>query len=381
MTKKVILRLCAQKKLILDSVGEGILGLDVEGRCVFANPAALRLLKINSEQLIGTDSHMKFHHTRASGEPYPVDDCPIHGTFIKGQTHRGRDYFWCTDGCSFPIEFTSTPLEESGKVTGAVVVFRDITELKKAEDEIAALNRDLEARVAERTAELESANQGLEAFAYSVSHDLRAPLRAINGLSQILIEDHGSQLDAEGMRVLGMVRDSIDHMNQLIDDILKFSRVGRADLTNSEIDMERLFREVFAELRPLYLDGDPMLVIEPMPATQGDAAMIRQVVVNLLSNALKFSRTRERARIKVGGFVDDDEVVYFINDNGVGFDIEHAHKIFGVFQRLHSGRDFEGAGIGLAIVKRIVTRHGGRVWADSKLNQGATFYFSQPRCR
>jgi light-regulated signal transduction histidine kinase (bacteriophytochrome) len=315
------------------------------------------------------------------GEPYRVDDCPIHGTFIKGQTHRGRDYFWCTDGCSFPIEFTSTPLEESGKVTGAVVVFRDITELKKAEDEIAALNRDLEARVAERTAELESANQGLEAFAYSVSHDLRAPLRAINGLSQILIEDHGSQLDAEGMRVLGMVRDSIDHMNQLIDDILKFSRVGRADLTNSEIDMERLFREVFAELRPLYLDGDPMLVIEPMPATQGDAAMIRQVVVNLLSNALKFSRTRERARIKVGGFVDDDEVVYFINDNGVGFDIEHAHKIFGVFQRLHSGRDFEGAGIGLAIVKRIVTRHGGRVWADSKLNQGATFYFSQPRCR
>jgi PAS domain S-box-containing protein len=275
-------------------------------------------------------------------------------------------------------EKCETHYGEDGKPLRSVGTVHDITELKRAEDEVNALNRELEQRVVARTADLEAANKELESFSYSVSHDLRTPLRAIDGFSGMLLEDYAGKLDDEGKRLLNVVRDNTIRMGQLIDDILKFSRTGRLELTFAKIDMEKLAREVLAELQPSVADGKLQVEIEPIPPARGDNAMMHQVFVNLLSNAIKFSRNRDIARIKVGGAIEGDEAVYYVKDNGAGFDMEFADKLFGVFQRLHGVTEFEGTGIGLAIVKRIVTRHGGRVWAEGKVNEGATIYFALP---
>jgi len=264
-----------------------------------------------------------------------------------------------------------------GNWLGIRVGNRDITARRTAEDKIIELNRDLERRVIERTEQLEAANQEMEAFSYSVSHDLRTPLRAIDGFSRILLDDYTNKLDDEGRRLLNVVRDNTSRMGQLIDDILKFSRTGRLELTFSEIDMERLAREVAEELKPA--DDNLQLEIEPVPKAWGDRAMMRQVFINLLSNAIKFCQSSDVVRIKVGGSIEGDEVIYYVKDNGAGFDMQYVNKLFGVFQRLHSMTEFEGTGIGLAIVKRIITRHGGRVWAEGKVGEGATIYFALPK--
>lgn len=268
--------------------------------------------------------------------------------------------------------------DDKKTVVGIFGISRDITELKEAEDEIKALNRDLEQRVNERTAQLEAANKELEAFSYSVSHDLRTPLRAIDGFSHILLEDYADKLDAEGKRLLKVVRDNTNRMGQLIDDILQFSRTGRVGLTFAEIDMERLAHEVAEELKPLFAGGELKFEIEAIPSSTGDLAMMRQVFINLISNALKFTRHNTSPTVRVGAGINGNETIYYVKDNGVGFDMKYSDKLFGVFQRLHSMEEFEGTGIGLAIVKRIVTRHGGRVWAEGKVNEGATIYFALP---
>jgi PAS domain S-box-containing protein len=270
-------------------------------------------------------------------------------------------------------------LEElAGDMAFGITVLRTRIERNQAEAEILRLNQELEQRVADRTTQLEAANKELEAFSYSVSHDLRTPLRAIDGFSHILLEDYTDKLDDEGKRLLNVVRDNTSRMGQLIDDILKFSRTGRLELTFAEIDMERLAHEVFEELQPSVTGRKLQLEIEPIPAVTGDRTMMRQVFVNLLSNAIKFSRPKEAARIKVGGSIEGNEAIYYVKDNGVGFDMQYVDKLFGVFQRLHSVDEFEGTGIGLSIVKRIITRHGGRVWAEGKVNEGATIYFALP---
>ncbi len=250
---------------------------------------------------------------------------------------------------------------------------------RKAEREVQELNRDLEQRVEERTEQLEAANKELESFSYSVSHDLRSPLRAIDGFSHILLEDYAAKLDEEGKRMLNVVRDNTVRMGQLIDDILQFSRTGRLELASFEVDMESLAHDVTDSLYSVAGDAHkPQMEIGHLPPTLGDRAMLRQVFVNLLSNAIKFSRSVDTPRIQVGAEVQGSETIYFVKDNGVGFNMEYVGKLFGVFQRLHSMEEFEGTGIGLAIVKRIVTRHGGRVWAEGKVNEGATIYFALP---
>ena len=252
----------------------------------------------------------------------------------------------------------------------------EVLERRRAEQEVLRLNESLERRVVERTEQLAAANRDLESFSYSVSHDLRVPLRAVNGLVRVLEEEHAVRLDPEGQRLFSLVRESATGMGHLIDDLLAFSRLGRREIQAQEIAMRALADSVARELLQLEPDRRVHLEVEPLPDARGDPALVRQVFVNLISNALKFSRSRSDAAIRVGSELHDGMTAYFVRDNGVGFDMKYAPKLFNVFQRLHTAREFEGTGVGLAIVRRIVERHGGRVWADASPSQGAIFSFT-----
>ena len=259
----------------------------------------------------------------------------------------------------------------------------DITELKQTEGqlksslkEVNELKADLEARVARRTAELEAANNELEAFSYSVSHDLRAPLRAINGFAGMVLEDYGSQLPPEGRDYLERMRQGGLRMGELIDDLLAFARLSRLPLTRQAVDAGQLVRDALTELAVVAAGRRVETKIGELPECFGDRALLKQVWVNLLSNALKYSRDRKPAVVEIGCEQKDGQRAYFVRDNGVGFDMQYAGKLFGVFQRLHRADEFEGTGVGLAIVQRIIHRHGGRVWAEAEPDRGATFYFT-----
>ena len=259
-----------------------------------------------------------------------------------------------------------------------VAVFDVITARKEAEEQIRRLNLELEERVRQRTAQLEASNKELEAFSYSVSHDLRAPLRAVDGFAGILKEDHSGRLDAEGQRVVGVIRREATRMGQLINDLLAFSRVGRGQMGAVEIEMTSLARTVFGECATGAGDRKIRLKLNPLLPARGDPSLIRQALVNLIANAIKYTGPRAEAEIELGSRVEGKENVYWIKDNGVGFDPKYVGKLFGIFQRLHSDDEFAGTGVGLALVQRIVVRHGGRVWAEGKLNEGAVFYFTLP---
>ena len=286
------------------------------------------------------------------------------------------------DGARIPYFFTGCQVEIEGEQF-LIGVGIDVTERRRAQRELAELNVQLEQRITERTRELahtveqlEAANKELESFSYTVSHDLRAPLRAIDGFSRILVDEHGERLEGEARRYLQIVRENTRNMGLLIDDLLAFSRLSRQAMHTEPVRFAELVSEAWSDLEPERGGRRIELAVGGLPTVPGDPRLLKQVLLNLLGNAIKFTRTREVAHIEVGVQVLNDDTVVFVRDNGVGFDMRYKDKLFGVFQRLHRADEFEGTGVGLAIVARIVHRHGGRVWAEAEPGNGATFFLS-----
>ncbi|MBI4765086.1 MAG: HAMP domain-containing protein [Deltaproteobacteria bacterium] len=251
---------------------------------------------------------------------------------------------------------------------------REINERKKAEEALMKAHRELQ----EHSDKVEAVSKELESFNYSVSHDLRSPLRAIAGFTRMILNEKGATFDPETRRKFGIVEDNAQKMGRLIDDLLRLSRLGRAELNWSKVDMKGLVGEVLQEIRTTEPERKFTAEIGDLPSARGDQTMIRQLLANLISNAVKFTRGKPEGRIEVGSFEQSGEQVYYVKDNGIGFDMKYYNKVFGIFQRLVSESQFEGTGVGLAIVQRIAQRHGGRVWAEGKINEGATFYFTIP---
>jgi PAS domain S-box-containing protein len=311
-------------------------------------------------------------------ELYRADDQAVMETgreklgYEEPQTQADGKHIW--------LRTSKVPLRDpDGRISGVLGTYEDITDRKNAEEEIRALNAELEQRVAQRTSQLQDANRELEAFSFSVSHDLRAPLRAIDGFTRVLEEDYGNRLDEEGRRLCAVIRRSTRNMNGLIDDLLALSRLSRAEMDCRPTDMEAMVQSVFHELIPPEARARIDFQSGGLPTVACDPVLLRQAWINLLSNADKFSRNREKALIRVECRSTPGEDVFSIRDNGAGFDMQYADKLFGVFQRLHTASEFEGTGVGLAIVQRVVHRHGGRVWAEGEVDKGAVFYFALPK--
>ena len=341
-----------------------IVGFD--GRFRELNPSWEKTLGWTREELLA-GPHLEFVH--------PDDRAAtVQAAARLSEGHPVRDLdsrYRCRDGTYKWLSWTSFPLVDERLI---FAMARDIGERKRAERQVRALNAELR----QEAAHLETANKELEAFSYSVSHDLRAPLRHIGGFVQLLEAHAEGSLDAKGKHYLNVIADASRQMGHLIDDLLAFSRMGRAELHTARVDLTQLAREVIQEMERETQGRVIAWVVAELPQVSGDRAMLRLALANLLGNAVKYTRPRPQARIEVGSFRQDGETVVFVRDNGVGFDMQYVGKLFGVFQRLHSSDEFEGTGIGLANVRRIVHRHGGRTWAEGAVDQGATFYLSLP---
>jgi PAS domain S-box-containing protein len=282
------------------------------------------------------------------------------------------------DGTNRSVQIDYVPrFSNRGIVDGIYILTTDITDRQETEAQILKMNAELERRVLERTAQLEAANKELEAFCYSVSHDLRAPLRAVRGFSEVLIEQYAAQLDARGQDFLRRVNDASSQMDRLVDDLLRLSRISRSEIRTTVVDLKPIAEEIISALKKEDPSRNVEILFAPDLNAYGDERLLRLVLDNLLRNAWKFTGKKAEAKIEFGRTADD-ATAFFIRDNGAGFDMTYANRLFGVFQRLHSPSDFPGSGVGLAIVQRVINRHGGRVWAEAAVNAGATFYFTLP---
>jgi PAS domain S-box-containing protein len=360
-----------QLMALIDHTSAVIYIRDTDGRYLLVNREYERLFKLRREDIIGLTDHDLF-------PPEIADDFRANDlrAFARGYPVQMEEQAPGDDGLRTYITVKFPLADAAGRSYAVCGISTDITERKHAEEEVRRLNEDLELRVKERTAELEASTRELDAFAYSVSHDLRAPLRSVEGFSQILVEDFGEALAEEGRQYLGRIQANVARMAQMIDDLLNLSRATRRELRRARTDVTALAREVVTELA----DGDPGRVPEVVIAdglvAQGDMHLIRLVLQNLLGNAWKFTAQKPDAAIRLSQETCDGVDVFAVRDNGAGFDMRYAHKLFDPFQRLHSTNEFEGTGIGLALVHRIVTRHGGQICATGEPGKGATFRFS-----
>jgi PAS domain S-box-containing protein len=360
----------ASFRTMLELAPDAIVIVDRQGRITLVNSQTQRLFGYSPEELVGSPvevllperSRLRHVGHRAAFHATPRTRPMGVGLDLSGQRK---------DGTEFPVEISLSPME-TDEGTLVIGIIRDVSDRKFAEARINALNEDLEGRVRE----LGALNRELEAFSYSVSHDLRAPLRSIDGFSQALAEEYGEQIDAQGQDYLRRIRAATQRMGELIDDLLTLSRVTRRELHRESVNLSALARTIAAHLE----NRDPGRRVEFRVAdglvASGDAHLLRVALENLLGNAWKFTSRQPAARIELGITTVAGERTYFVRDNGVGFDMTYSGKLFGAFQRLHRGEEFPGTGIGLATVQRIVTRHGGRIWAEAAVGAGATFYFT-----
>ena len=357
---------------LIEASLDPLVTISADGKITDVNKAAEAVTGRSREDLIGSDFSDYFTDPEKARAGY-------RRVFAEGTVNDYELAVRHTSGRVTDVLYNASIYHDAdGNVAGVFAAARDVTERNRIEAELARHRQHLEELVIVRTEELAAANKELESFAYSVSHDLRAPLRAIDGFSQILLEDYTDRLDAEGKRLLQVVRDGATRMGLLIDHILGFSRISRQEPAMSDTDMGALVQETLRELAPVMAGRSIDVIIGPLPHVHGDPQMLRRVWTNLLDNAIKYTGSKPNALIEVGARPADGETVFFVKDNGVGFDMHYAEKLFGVFNRLHSADEFPGTGIGLAIVKRIVARHGGQVWAEGKVGEGATFHFTLP---
>ncbi len=366
----------ARLAAIVESSDDAIVSKTPEGLVTSWNAGAERLFGYSAGEMIGQSILRIVPADRTEEEARILNMLRMGQRVEHFETVRVAK-----DGRMIDVSLTISPIRDpSGKIIGASKIARDITERKRVERQVRELNQELERLVEKRTEQLQAANRELEAFSYSVAHDLRAPLRAIDGFNRVLREQHGNMLDEDGKRLLNVIRKSTVEMGQLIDALLAFSRVSRQKLQlELNINMHALVNAIIEEVRGQQPGRSITFPVRRLPHVQGSAPMLRQVWVNLISNAVKFTRDSPEAQITIGAQTKKNEHTFYVQDNGLGFDMRHADKLFGVFQRLHTSEEFEGTGVGLALAQRIIYRHGGRIWAESEPGKGATFYFTLPK--
>jgi len=354
-------------KGIFDRMLEGVQIIDFNWRYVYVNDSVAKHGRYTKEELTGSTMM----------ERYPgIENSEVFKVMQKCMNDRKAKHF--ENEFTFPDNSKGWfELSIQAAPEGLVVLSIDISERKKAEEEIRKLNEELEKKINERTSQLQAVNKELESFSYSVSHDLRAPLRAVDGYSKIIEEEYSGSLDDEGRRLLGVVQYNARKMGDLIDDLLAFSRLGKKELQKTTIDMIDLTEGAIMELSKL-VEHKAEIKIQKLDSVKADYSLMNQVMVNLISNAIKYSSKKEKSIVEISSTKKDGEIVFTIKDNGVGFDMLYVHKLFGVFQRLHTSEEFDGTGVGLAIVHRIINKHGGKIWAEGKVGESASFHFSLP---
>ncbi len=359
-------------RTVVDSTTDAIFMKDLQSRYVFINSAGANAVGKPVEDIVGKDDTGIFPYDIAI--PIMENERKL---IASGGNQTYEDVVLKRGELRIFLAVKTLCRNEQGKVIGVVGISRDITDRKRAEQQIKELNQDLERRVAERTKQLEAANKELEAFSYSVSHDLRAPLRGIDGFSLALVERYAQQLDDKGKHYLQRIRAASQRMGELIDDLLHLSRVTRSEMQCQTVDLSAMVQAIAADLQPTEPERQVEFSYAPRVVAQGDPRLLRVVFENLLNNAWKFTAKKLHPKIEFGTLPQSDgTIAYYVSDNGAGFDLAYANNLFGAFQRLHTIDEFPGTGVGLATVKRIIHRHGGRVWAEGLVEQGATFYFT-----
>ena len=362
-------------------MAQGVIYQDSDGRIISANPAAKIFLGLSFEQMQGkTSMDPRWQMIEEDGTPLPGTDHPSMialrtgqkvGPVTRGVFHPGKNsHIW--------LSITAIPLFKPGeeKPFQSYATFVDITKQKQVEEDIRTLNEKLEERVKERTAQLEAANRELDAFTYSASHDLRGPLNRISGFSEALLEDYAEVLDTQGRDYLKRISNASQHMGELINDLLKLSRVSQHQISHEPVELSVMVNIYLKELRVEEPNRHLETAITPGLIAEGDTALLRIALENLLNNAWKFSASKNPARIEFGSKIEEGKEVFYIRDNGAGFDVKYAEKLFTAFQRLHDAKTYPGTGIGLSIVSRIIKRHGGKIWAEGEPGKGASFFFT-----